>query len=276
MTYLAALAAGRARGRPVVLHVHSTEMDRSGNARDVRIERIERQALRAADAVVCVSHRSAAMVAAEYGVAKRRIRVVHNALDAASLRHARRPRPRLARSLRDPMVLFLGRVTWQKGPDWLLEAAAHVVREEPRAKFVVAGTGDMLPHVIERTAAMGLARSVHFTGFLHPRDVERAFAAADVFVLPSISEPFGLAALEAAARGVPVIVSRQCGVGEVLTSALRTDYWAAPDLAAKILDVLRNPWLRRVLSTAGRSQVRALTWGRQARRVRALYEGLAR
>ena len=147
---------------------------------------------------------------------------------------------------------------------FFLEAAARVVRELPDVKFVMAGSGDLLTQMIERAAALGISRHVHFTGFLRGADVDRMYDQASLYVLPSVSEPFGLAPLEALARDVPVIVSRQSGVSEVLTNVLKVDFWNVEELAGRILDVLRRPELRERLAEGGRSELGRLTWGDQA------------
>ncbi len=271
MTYPAAIAAARASELPLVLHVHSLESDRAGPRANPRIVEIERRGFDAADAVVCVSRNTAEELKRRHRLDASKLRVVHNAVDAVP--RAASPK-RKRRRIAEPVVLFLGRVTYQKGPEAFLEAAARVVRVEPRVKFVVAGSGDLWTRLVERAAKLGLARHVHFTGFLRGDDVERAYAAADVFVLPSVSEPFGITPLEAAARGVPVIVSRRSGVVEVLRGALVVDSWDVADLANKILDVLRRRSLRAELTRRGREDAARLTWEGQARLLRDVYEGL--
>jgi glycosyltransferase involved in cell wall biosynthesis len=267
MTFDAGARAAKEAGVPLVAHVHSLECDRSPRGSDPRIVAAELAGFRAASRILCVSRWTAQRLARTYRVPAARVAVVHNALPDVPPRPSRRPPRRLA----EPVVLFLGRVTAQKGPETLLAAARRVVEAEPRVTFVVAGGGDLLGLVIERAAALGLARHVAFTGFLGPRDVERAYAEADVFVLPSVSEPFGLTALEAAARGVPVILSRQSGAAEVLRSALRFDCWDVEDLADKILAVLQRPALARLLAREGAREARALTWARAAHEVREAY-----
>ncbi len=274
MTYPAAIAAASESRAPLVLHVHSLEHDRAGPRANPAIVEIEQAGFDAADAIVCVSRFTAGEVVHRYRVDESKLRVVHNAV--APRERGAPPRSRRARRRRiaEPVVLFLGRVTYQKGPEAFLEAAARVVRVEPRVKFVVAGSGDLLPWLIERAATLGLGRHVHFTGFLRGDDVEKAYAAADVYVLPSVSEPFGITPLEAAQRGVPVIVSRRSGVIEVLEGALLVDSWDVDDLANKILALLRRPALRTALVLRGRADVRRLTWERQAGLLRDVYEGL--
>jgi glycosyltransferase involved in cell wall biosynthesis len=269
MTYPAAIRAAHASGLPLVVHVHSLEHDRAGPRANPAIVEIEQRGFDAADAIVCVSRYTANEVARRYRVDETKLRVVHNAGPEGVV-----VRPRGPRRIAEPVVLFLGRVTYQKGPEAFLEAAARVVRLEPGVKFVVAGSGDLLPLLIERAALLKLARHVHFTGFLCGDDVDEAYAAADVYVLPSVSEPFGITPLEAAARDVPVIVSRQSGVVEVLRGALVVDSWDVEDLANKILALIRRPALRAELVGRGRQDARELTWERQAAVLRDVYEGL--
>jgi glycosyltransferase involved in cell wall biosynthesis len=270
MTYPAAIRAAREADVPLVVHVHSLEHDRAGPRANPAIVEIEQQGFDAADAIVCVSRYTADTVARRYRVDETKLRVVHNAGPAP----VAAPRPRRRRRIAEPVVLFLGRVTYQKGPEAFLEAARRVVSVELNVKFVVAGSGDLYRLLVERAARLGLARHVHFTGFLAGDDVERAYASADVYVLPSVSEPFGITPLEAAARDVPVIVSRQSGVVEVLRGALVVDSWDVEDLANKILALIRRPALRAELVRRGRLDARELTWERQAAVLSGVYEGL--
>jgi glycogen(starch) synthase len=268
MTYPAGVAAARASGRPFVAHVHASEFDRSGERADTRIRAIESEGLSAAARVVCVSRYTADLVRRHYGVAPERLRTVHNAVE--------QPARSVARAARQPerLVLFLGRVTFQKGPEYFLEAAARVLRVEPDVRFVLCGSGDLLPRVVERAAELGVARRVRFTGFLGREEVERVFGMADVYVMPSVSEPFGIAPLEALSREVPVIVSRQSGVAEVLKSALKVDYWDVAEMANKILALLRYPALRRALEDEGRSELGTLRWEERGERLRDIYAEL--
>jgi len=271
MSWPAGLAVARAHGVPLVAHVHSLESDRSPRGADARIAALERAALHAAARVVCVSAFTAGEVAARYGVPRERLAVVHNAVE----RRAPPPAPR-APDPRTPLVLFLGRVTDQKGPEVFLEAAARVLTLAPDVRFVVCGTGDRLGPAVERAAELGIARRVRFTGFLERAEVERMLGLADVFVLPSRSEPFGIAPLEAAAAGVPVIVSRQSGVSEVLAGALKFDAWDVEGLADRILAVLRRPALRAILAQRAAQDLAGLSWeGRGAGLQRVFEEALA-
>ncbi|MCB9907394.1 MAG: glycosyltransferase family 4 protein [Planctomycetes bacterium] len=270
MTAPAAIAAARAAGKPLVMHAHALERDRSGTAGDVRVQALERLGLVHADRVVCVSHYTANIVHHDYGVPRSRLRVVHNAVTQKEQRaewHTRR-------LVKDPIVLFLGRVTMQKGPEYFLEAAALVVKIRPDVTFVLSGSGDMLPRMIEYSAKLGLARHVHFTGFLRGKDVERMYSMADLYVMPSVSEPFGIAPLEAMALDVPVILSSQSGVSEVVTHALKVDFWDTRELANKILAVLEYAPLRDDLIQSGREEVRRMRWEARGSLLRRVYEEL--
>ncbi|MEW6073555.1 MAG: glycosyltransferase family 4 protein [Planctomycetota bacterium] len=270
MTWPAGLAARRAAEKPLVCHVHSSEHERAGERADPRIAALEAEALAAADRTVCVSHRTAETVAARYGVNRARLRVVHNAAPAPPLA-ARRG---TAASAEAPVVLFLGRLTAQKGPGFFLNAAAAVAREHPGARFVVSGAGDLEEELAAQAARLGLSPRLRFTGFLEAGEVERMYDLADVLVMPSVSEPFGLVPLEALSRGVPVIVTRGSGVTEVLASRLVVDHGDVPSLAGKILAVLRHPALRRQLVEEGRRELRRLRWERAARAMLDVYEEL--
>jgi len=272
MTYPAGMVAARVSNKPLVVHMHACEYDRSGEHVNPRIRDLEQLGLDAAERVICVSHYTARMLRTRYHIDRSKLRVVHNAVthkEQAAVVHAEKTIP-------EPIVLFLGRVTFQKGPDYFLEAAARVVKLEPHVKFVISGSGDMLPRMIERAARLGLARHVHFTGFLRGSEVERMYALADIYVMPSVSEPFGISPLEAMALDVPVIVSRQSGVSEVLTNALKVDFWDVQEMANKILALLRYPALQEQLSSEGRQEVRRLRWDERARAVNLVYKEVLR
>jgi len=270
MTFPAGLLARRVSGRPLVCHVHACEWDRSGADADRGICAIEQTALDVADRVVCVSHFTRGVLAANYRLDPERTRVVHNAVTRTSARRRRR-----LRTEGPPTVLFLGRLTRQKGPEFFLRAAARIAERRRDVRFVVAGDGDQRQELIERAAGAGLARNVFFTGFLGPEDVERAYAEADVYVMPSLSEPFGITPLEALALDTPVIVSRHSGVAEALDSSPKVDYGDVEDLAAKVLTLLDRPELREALVRAGQAESAALRWERSAGRLLDVYREIA-
>jgi len=268
MTFLAGLEARRVSGKPLVVHVHATEYDRAGDGGNPFVRQVEREGVRGADRVVAVSRYTAGLLAREYGVPRRRIRVVHNAIDPK----LRAWEGGVARG--EPLVLFAGRVTRQKGPDYFIDAAARVAREIPNVRFAVAGSGDLLAAMRERAKAAGLVRNILFTGFLPSAELDRLYARADVYVLPSLSEPFGLTALEALQHGTPVIVSRSAGVSEVVRHVLTVDFGDVDDLASKMLSVLLFPPLARALSSRGRREVFRFSWRQSAELLLDIYRDL--
>jgi glycogen(starch) synthase len=271
MTYTAGAVAKEISGKPLLCHLHASEYDRTSESPNPRVRDLEQLGFRAADLIACVSRFTAAKLRKHYDIDPRKLRVVHNAVRQ---REESESSPAPERSIDDPIVLFLGRITFQKGPDYFLEAARRVIEVEPNVKFVMAGSGDMWPEMVERAARIGLARHIHFTGFLKGKDVERMYQMADVYVMPSVSEPFGISPLEAMAQDVPVIVSKQSGVSEVLSNALKVDFWDVDDMANKILGVLRYDAMREQLRQEGRAEVRELRWEVPAKLVKDIYEEL--
>jgi glycosyltransferase involved in cell wall biosynthesis len=270
MTYPAAVAVKAASNRPLVVHVHSTEFDRSGDNVNQGIYDIERMGMHAADRVVCVSFLTRNIVTRRYGVPASKVDVVHNAVDLPDAGDLG------MKPIRgdERLVLFLGRVTMQKGPEYFLQAAKKVVERFQKVRFVMAGSGDMIARCIEEAATLGIGRYVTFTGFLRGSDVARVFQMADLYVMPSVSEPFGISPLEALSHNVPVIISKQSGVSEVLTHALKVDFWDTDEMANKILAVLRHPPLQRTLRQHGQIELRKLSWNDSARKIREVYENV--
>lgn len=271
MTYPAAIALKHATRRPLVCHIHSTEFDRSGEHVNQAIYDTERAGLHVADCVVAVSQLTKTIVAARYAVPESKIEVVYNGVD-----DGHQPRPGDHIEARDKIVLFLGRITMQKGPEYFVAAAKRVLEKVPNAKFVVAGSGDMALRMIDLAAEMGIGHRVLFTGFLRGSDVARIFKMADCYVMPSVSEPFGIAALEALAHDVPVIISKTSGVAEVLTHALKVDFWDTDEMANKIVNVLTRPPLQKTLREHAPMELRRLTWDGAATRCIQIYQSLAR
>ena len=263
----AALRARSVSGRPFVLHVHALEFDRSGVAADARIVAIERQGLLEADRVIAVSHFTKRTIVERYGIDPGKISVVHNAVSRSEAARATGAKPFSGR-----IVLFLGRITHQKGPGVFVEAAARVLRVLPDVTFVMAGSGDLMPQMIERVAELGLGSRFLFTGFLRGEEVERMYAASDLYVMPSVSEPFGIAPLEAMRADVPVILSRQSGVAELLHHALQVDFRDVDDLAGKICAVLTYEALAREMVERSREELAGITWDRAARQIEEVYE----
>ncbi len=267
MTFPAGQALARVSGRPLIAHVHSTEFDRSGENVNQRVYDIERRGMHAAARVVAVSMLTKSICVRRYGVDPAKVDVVYNGIDY----EAAQPAPGARLSSRDKIVLFLGRITMQKGPEYFIAAARRVLEKVPEAKFLVAGSGDMAVRMIELAAQYGIGHRVLFTGFLRGPQVDRVFRMADCYVMPSVSEPFGIAPLEAMRSDVPVIISKQSGVSEVLSHVLKVDFWDVDEMANKIVAVLRHPPLGQTLREHGSFELRKLTWEGAAQRCLQTY-----
>lgn len=269
MTYLAGIAVATGSGKPLVVHVHSTEFDRSGLHVNQRIYDIERAGMHAATRVICVSHLTRNIVLKHYGVDPRKVEVVYNAIDDDGAT-AGPPLPPITRD--EKIVLFLGRITMQKGPEYFLAAAKRVLEVMDNVRFVMAGSGDMIRRMIELAAEMGIGHKVLFPGFLRGDDIRRVFNMADLYVMPSVSEPFGITPLEALSHDVPVLISKQSGVAEVLSHALKVDFWDVDEMANKIVAVLRHPPLQATLRDHGSFEVRRFSWVDSAANCVKVYE----
>jgi glycogen synthase len=268
MTVPAGVAARRVSGKPFILHIHSLEYDRSGAAINEEIFKLERLGMEMADKVIAVSAYTKTMITTRYGIAPEKVMVIYNALNHRKAGQAYRD----LRDRNNKVVLFMGRITFQKGPGYFLEAAARVLKEMPEVTFVMAGSGDMMPRMVERVAELKMGKRFHFTGFLQGAQVEEAFARADLYVMPSVSEPFGLVPLEAMSYDVPVIISRQSGVSEVLKHALKVDFWDVDELADKMLAVLKYPPLGRELAERAREELQSLRWEKAALQIMEAYQ----
>jgi glycosyltransferase involved in cell wall biosynthesis len=271
MTFVAGQAVKAATGKPFVVHVHSTEFDRAGQNVNQQVYDIERMGMHTADRVICVSHLTRSIVLSRYAVPPDRVEVVYNAVSLPSTRAWEMSPIRQ----NEKIVLFLGRVTMQKGPEYFLRAARKVVDKFKNVRFVMAGSGDMINRCIREAADLKLGRYLTFTGFLRGHDVDRIFQMADLYVMPSVSEPFGIAPLEALSHNVPVIISKQSGVSEVLTHVLKVDFWDIDEMANKILAVLRHAPLQKTLRHHGQIELRKFSWRDSAKRLREIYQALA-
>ncbi len=268
LTYYAGIAAKRISGKPLVVHLHASEYDRSGENVNTHVFEIERTGMLAADRVIAVSNLTRKIAIEKYGIEARKVVTVHNAVRFAD--NDDKPAP--SRGVKDKVITFLGRITYQKGPDYFVEAAAKVLAKVPTARFVMAGSGDMMNHVIRRVARLGIADRFHFTGFLKGEDVHKMFQLSDVYIMPSVSEPFGISPLEAMRSNVPVIISKQSGVAEVLDYAVKVDYWNVDAMADAIYGLITYPALAKMFSQKGMKEVTGLKWNNAASKVRAVYE----
>jgi len=271
MTFPAGIAVAALTGKPLIVHVHSTEFDRSGEHVNQRVYDIERQGLYAATKIIAVSYLTRQIIINRYSISPDKVSVVYNAVDMNG-----RPLDTNMASIRkdEKIVLFLGRITMQKGPEYFLAAAKKVLEVMDNVKFVMAGSGDMVNRTIEMAAGMGIGHKVLFTGFLRGGDVDKIFRMADLFVMPSVSEPFGLVPLEALRNDVPVIISKQSGIAEVLTHALKVDFWDINEMANKIIAVLRHPPLHATLREHGNFEVRKFSWQDSARQCLDVYQSI--
>ncbi|MFB0956890.1 glycosyltransferase family 4 protein [Alistipes putredinis] len=267
LTYFAGIAAKRVSGKPLVVHMHATEFDRSGENINRRVYAIEKAGMQAADRVIAVSELTRRIVIGKYGILADKVVTVHNAVRFGESEEAAPER-----AVKDKVVTFLGRITYQKGPDYFVEAAAKVLQRVPDVRFVMAGSGDLMNHVVRRVAQLGIADRFHFTGFLKGGEVQRMFRLSDVYVMPSVSEPFGISPLEAMRSGVPVIISRQSGVAEVLDYAIKVNYWDVDALADAIYGLLTYPALGRMFASKGLEEVTGLKWTNAAAKIKTVYE----
>ncbi len=267
MTYPAGEAVSRQNHKPLVVHVHSTEFDRSGEHVNQTVYDIERMGMHAASKVIAVSRLTKETIVKHYGIPSEKVEVVYNAVE-----HNGDGICHIPAEKKDKIVLFLGRITMQKGPEYFLAAAKKVLQVVDNVKFIMAGSGDMMHKIIELAASMGIGNKVLFTGFLTGEDVNRAYKMADLYVMPSVSEPFGISSLEAMNRNVPVLMSKQSGIAEVVTHALKVDFWDIDEMANKMIAVLKRPQLKATLSKNGFHESCKFNWEDSAAKVKNIYE----
>ncbi len=270
LTYYAGITAKRLTGKPLVVHVHATSFDRgSVDNIDTRVFAIEKNGMLAADKVITVSDLTRNIVITKYGIDPAKVVTVHNAVDFSG-----RDDVVVERGVRDKVVTFLGRITFQKGPEYFIEAAAKVLKRTKNVRFVMAGSGDMMNRSIRHVARLGISDRFHFTGFLRGADVSKMFALSDVYVMPSVSEPFGISPLEAMRTGVPSVISKQSGAAEVLRYAFKVDFWDVDAMADQIYALIEYPALARFAATAGYDEVNALKWVGATAKMKKVYESV--
>ena len=265
MTYQAGVELKQLTGKPLVVHLHASQYDRAGPEARGWIYDIERSGMHAADLVIPVSNYTAQIVHDHYGVPQERIATVHNGAEFTESYKSEKKFP-------EKVVLFLGRLTAQKGPEFFLEIASHVLAQNSNVRFVMAGTGEKMRQLIESGAFKGLGGRFHFTGFLDKQRVQRLLSMTDVYCMPSVSEPFGLSALEAAQFGIPAVISKQSGAAEILQGALTADYWDTQLMAQHINALLTDEELYREVVTAAHDDIKAATWDAAAAKITALYQ----
>lgn len=267
LTYPAGIHAKQVSGKPLVIHVHATDFDRSRGNVNPAVFAIEKDGMTQADHIITVSDLTRRTVIDKYGIDPSKVTTVHNAVTPLSpdLLNISAPHGK------DKVVTFLGRITMQKGPEYFVEAAAKVLANNPNVRFVMAGSGDKMEEMISLAARRGIADRFHFPGFMKGEDVYRMFAASDVYVMPSVSEPFGISPLEAMQMGVPSIISRQSGCAEILSNVIKTDYWDIDAMADAINAIVTYPALHRHLREEGLAEVNAITWEKAGQKVIDIY-----
>ena len=272
LTYNAGIAAKRLSGKPLVVHVHATSFDRSSdNNIDTRVYEIEKRGMEAADKVITVSDLTRNIVITKYGIDPAKVVTVHNAVDFSG-----RSEVKVEKGVKDKVVTFLGRITFQKGPEYFIEVAAKVLKRCDNVRFVMAGSGDMMNRSIRQVARLGISDRFHFTGFLRGNEVQKMFALSDVYVMPSVSEPFGISPLEAIRSGVPSVISRQSGAAEVLKYAFKVDFWDVDAMADEIYALLQYPALSQFASKFGYDEVNTLKWNNAAAKIKSVYESVVK
>ena len=270
LTYLAGIAAKELTGKPLVVHVHATSFDRGTEDQiDSRVYDIEKRGMMAADKVIAVSDLTRNIVINKYGIDPEKVVTVHNAVDFSG-----RENVKVERGVRDKVVTFLGRITFQKGPEYFIEAAAKVLKRTDGVRFVMAGSGDMMNRCIRYVARLGISDRFHFTGFLRGAEVQKMFAMSDVYIMPSVSEPFGISPLEAMRSGVPAVISNQSGAAEVLKYAFKVDFWDVDAMADDIYALLKYPALADFAAREGYDEVNRLKWNIATAKLKNIYESV--
>lgn len=266
LTYPAGVFAKQISGKPLVIHVHATDFDRSRGQVNPTVYSIEKRGMDLADHIMTVSELTRKIVIEKYHQNPAKVTTVHNAVEPLpdADKFVKTPRA-------DKVVTFLGRITMQKGPEYFVEAAHRVLQKTKDVRFVMAGSGDMMNAMIDLVARRGIADRFHFTGFLKGRQVHEMLAESDVYIMPSVSEPFGISPLEAMQVGTPSIISKQSGCAEILTHAIKTDYWDIDAMSDAIYSIVKNPAMYNSLRNLGREEVNNIKWYDAGLKVRSIY-----
>lgn len=267
LTYPAGIAAKQASGKPLVIHVHATDFDRSGGSVNPVVYEIEKQGMEAADRIITVSNLTRNIVIEKYNIPPEKVTTVYNAVDPL-----KEQKTTNGRCVDEKIVTFLGRITMQKGPEYFIEAAHKVLKRMDNVRFVMAGSGDMMEKMIRRAAKLKIMDKFHFTGFLKGDDVFNMLGMSDLYIMPSVSEPFGISPLEAMQSNVPVLISHQSGVAEILTYAIKTNFWDIDAMADAIYGVLNYPSLSSTFKKYGKEEVDQLKWENSALRTMDVYQ----
>jgi len=270
LTYSAGVAAKKISGKPLVVHMHATEFDRSGENYNENVYEIERKGMAEADRVITVSNLTRNIVIERYHIDPDKVITVHNAVEPPETTEL----VDAEKHVKEKIVTFLGRITFQKGPEYFIEAACKVLERDKNVRFVMAGTGDLMEKMIRRVAKLKISSNFHFTGFLKGENVDRMFAMSDVYVMPSVSEPFGISPLEAMRSNVPVVISKQSGVAEVLDHVMKVDFWDVDAMADAIYGLLHYKSMHSMFIEHGTEEVNNLKWESAALKVADIYKSL--
>lgn len=270
LTYPAGIAAKEATGKPLVVHVHATDFDRSGGSVNPTVFEIEKRGMEAADKIITVSNLTRNIVIEKYGIPAHKVVTVYNAVEP----NLKEPTLPFKKKKGEKIVTFLGRITMQKGPEYFIEVANAVLKRVDNVRFVMAGSGDMMEKMIRRAASLNITDKFHFTGFLKGDDVFHMLRMSDLYVMPSVSEPFGISPLEAMQSSVPVLISHQSGVAEILTYAIKTNFWDIDAMADAIHGIVSYPALSEMFIKHGKEEVDSLKWENSARKVKLVYESV--
>ena len=268
LTYPAGIHAKNITGKPLVIHVHATDFDRSRGNVNPTVFAIEKDGMENADHIICVSNLTRRTVIEKYGINPDKVSTVHNAVYPLSQEYLDIER----HPSKDKVVTFLGRITMQKGPEYFVEAAAKVLKKNKNVRFVMAGSGDMMDAMIQLAAKRGIADRFHFTGFLKGKQVYEMLRDSDVYIMPSVSEPFGISPLEAMQMGVPSIISKQSGCAEILDNVIKTDYWDIDAMADAIHAIISYPALHEQLKNDGLREINEITWEKAGKKVIDIYK----
>lgn len=267
LTYPAGIAAKQITGKPLVIHVHATDFDRSRGNVNPTVYAIERAGMDAADHIMCVSNLTRKTVIEKYGQDPAKVSTVHNAVEPLP-----NPEEFVKHDRKEKIVTFLGRITMQKGPEYFVEVAAKVLSKTDGVRFVMAGSGDKMNEMIELAAKHGIADKFHFPGFMRGKQVQTMLCESDVYMMPSVSEPFGISPLEAMQVGCPSIISYQSGCAEILSHAIKTDYWDIDAMADAVYAIVKYPAMYKSLHELGLKEVNAIKWYDAGLKVRAIYD----
>ncbi len=268
LTFQAGIAVKEVTGKPLVIHVHATDFDRSGGNVNPGVFEIEKKGMEAADKIIAVSNLTKNTIIHNYGIHPEKVVTIHNAVEP----RLSKERLKQQRGVRDKIITFLGRFTVQKGPGYFVEAAYKVLQKKKDVRFVMAGSGEMFEELIHRVAALGISDRFYFTGFLRGDDVHEMFAMSDVYVMPSISEPFGISPLEALQYDVPVIISHQSGVSEILQNAIKVYFWDVDAMADAMYGIVQYNALSELFRQGGKKEVNSIKWETPAKKVKQLYD----